>query len=71
LIRPARPVVRRTGAPAVEPEIADQLLPRAETCEVADRGDDRERDGRVDARDRHQPLYLLAAQSDARELAVD
>jgi hypothetical protein len=39
--------------------------------EVADRGDDRQRDGRVDAGDRHQPLDLGAGQRDAAELGVD
>ncbi len=57
--------------PGVEPEVADELLGRAEATEVADRGDDRERDGRVDTGDRHQPLDLSAGQRDAAELGVD
>ena len=39
--------------------------------EVADRRDDRQRDRGVDARDRHQPLDLLALERDPAERGVD
>src|SRR5207248_783227 len=42
----------------VEAEVADELVGGAEASEVADGGDDRERNGGVDAGDRHQPLHL-------------
>jgi hypothetical protein len=55
----------------VEPEVADQLGGRSEAAEVADCGHNRERDGHVDAGDRHQPLHFLAPDRDARELSLD
>jgi hypothetical protein len=55
----------------VQAEIADQLVRRAEPGEVTDRGGDRHGDCHVDAGDRHQPLGVLTAQRDPRELGVD
>ena len=57
--------------PRVQTEIRHELLGLAEAAEVPDRGDDRQRDRRVNARDRHQPLHLAAAQRDPAELGVD
>lgn len=55
----------------VEAEVADELVRGGEAAEVADGGADRERDGRIDASDRHQPLHLLACKRDASEISVD
>jgi hypothetical protein len=57
--------------PRVEPEVADQLLRRAEPREVTDRGDDRQRDGRIHARDTHQPAHVVAAERYLPEVPVD
>ena len=70
------PSVRRGLAaglahPRVEPEIGDQLLGSAEAREVADRRCECERDGRVDAGDRHQPLDVLAFECDPAQGGVD
>jgi hypothetical protein len=61
----------RLTHPQIETEVADQLLGRGEAAEIADRGDDRERDRCVDARDRYQPLHFSRDKSDARGLGVD
>lgn len=61
----------RLAHPGVEPEVADEPIGRRETVEVADRRHDRERDGGVDARDRHEPRDLGSAQPDLPELSVD
>ena len=57
--------------PWVQPEIADQLLRTTEAAKVADRGDQRQRDGRVHAGDGHQPQHLFALQSSAPQGGVD
>jgi hypothetical protein len=55
----------------VQTEVADQLLRAAKATEVTDGGDDRQRHGRVDAGDRHQPLDVVASQRDTAELGID
>src|SRR5436305_13266006 len=42
----------------VEAEAADEALRGAEATEVADRGDDRQRDDRIDARHLHQAPHV-------------
>jgi len=61
----------RLADPRVQPEVADQLSRAGEAPEVTDRRDDRERDGRVDTGDRHQPLDIVACERDLAELRVD
>ena len=58
-------------ARAGQREVADELLGRVEAREVTERCDDRQREGRVDARDRHQPLDVRTGQRDTCELGVD
>jgi hypothetical protein len=69
------PVVGRLAAglldARVQPEIGDQLLGGAEPPELTDGRDQRERDRRVDAGDRHQPADLGALERDPAELRVD
>jgi hypothetical protein len=52
-------------------QVADQPLRGGEPTEVTDRGDDRQRHGRVHAGDGHQPADLGAFQADPAELGVD
>ena len=54
----------------VQAEIGDELLGRSEPVEDSDCCDERERDGRVDARDRHQPLDLGALERAPAKLRV-
>jgi len=70
------PAVRRgrtagLADPGVQTEIGDQLLGATKAPEVADCCDERECDGRVDARDRHQSLDLVALERDASQRGVD
>jgi hypothetical protein len=69
------PVLGRLAAgltdPRVQPEVADQLVRRREAVEFADRGHDRQRDGRVDAGNRHQSRNLAALQADPPKLEID
>jgi hypothetical protein len=55
----------------VQPEIGDELLGAPEPTEVTDRCRQRQRDRRIDARDRHQPLDFWALESDPAECGVD
>ena len=49
----------RSGLPhaRVQPQIADQLLGFGKALDIADRGDQRERDNHINAGDGHQPLH--------------
>src|SRR5581483_4567232 len=49
----------------------DELLGPREPVELADGRNDRQRDGGVHARDRHQPFDLLTRQRDPPERSVD
>jgi hypothetical protein len=55
----------------VQTEIGHQPLRAAEPPEVTNSGDQRQRDGRVDAGDRHQPQDLLALERDPAQGGVD
>jgi hypothetical protein len=67
---PSRLVARLADA-RVETEVADQVARAREAVDLADRGDQRERDRTVDAGDREQTLDLLACESDLGEFALD
>ena len=55
----------------VEPEVADEPARAREALDLADRGDERERDRAVDAGDRQQPLHGGRGEADLGQLAVD